>query len=189
MRTQALFTVYIAIISALIISLLLVVTSPNAHAADAASIGVVNIQKIMRESKAAQSVRSQMQTKQKDLQSQLDAKEKELQKEDQELAKSRASLSKEQFEAKYKEFRNKVASAQSQVQKNRVALGKALNEALGTIQSNIASIVGELAKEKGLSVAISSSQVIYSAPQMDITEEVLTRLNGKLASVNVNFGG
>ncbi|MEJ0010136.1 MAG: OmpH family outer membrane protein [Alphaproteobacteria bacterium] len=42
------------------------------------SIGVVNLQKIMRDSKAATAVRSQLQAKQKAFQADLDAKEKDL---------------------------------------------------------------------------------------------------------------
>ena len=54
---------------------------PSAALADS-NVAVVNLQKIMKESKAANAIRSQVQEKQKSFQAELDKKEKQLQKED-----------------------------------------------------------------------------------------------------------
>lgn len=184
MTSRAFYTLYLVLISALFIALLAISTS-QAHAQ--AKIAVVNIQKIMRESKAAEAVRQQLKSKQQSFQSELDKKEAELQKEDQELAKQRTVLSQEAFEAKYKDFRQKAAAAQAEVRTKRGALDKGFTKALADIQKKVTDIVASVAKEKGLDVAIAASPILYVNPTMDITQPVLERLNKEMPNLTVNF--
>lgn len=158
-----------------------------ASAADLQGVGIVNIQKIMRESKAASSVREQLKSKQRAFQAELDTKEKSLQQEDQELAKQRANLSAEAFNQKVEAFRQKAISARQEIQNKRAQLDKGFGGALNRIQENTLNIVKEVANEKGLKLVLSSSQVLYSDNAMDITGDVLSRLNSKLPSVSVSF--
>lgn len=151
------------------------------------SIGVVNTAKIMRDSKAAQSVRAQLQTKQKAFQAELDAKEKQLLAEDQALAKQQSSVEKAAFEQKVKEFRTKAANAQREVQQKKIAVEKALESALASVQSTVLQVVKEVAAEKKLNLVVSSGAVLYTDPTLDITDEVLKRLNEKLPNVAVKF--
>lgn len=185
MKKHAFFTSYFLLISLLFLALLAFVTS-NAHAEDT-TIAVVNIQKIMRESKAAAAIRTQVQSKQKSFQEELDQKEKSLQTEDQELAKQRSVLSQDAFEAKYKEFRQKAANAQQEVRGKRAKLDKGFSAALNEVQTKVTGIVEAVCKEKNLTLAIAASQVLYNAPQHDITDEVLKRLDQQLPSLTVNF--
>lgn len=150
-------------------------------------VGVVNTQKIMRDAKAAQSVRSQLQAKQKSFQAELDAKEKQLLAEDQSLAKQQSSVEKAAFEQKVKEFRAKAAQAQRDVQQKKAAVDKALAESLASIQNTVLAITKEVAAEKKMNLVVSSTQTLYAEPSLDITQEVLDRLNKKLPNVAVKF--
>lgn len=156
-------------------------------AAYANEIAVVNIQKIMRDSKAANTVREQVKKKQKSFQAELNKEEKALQKEDQELAKQRNVLSQEAFKKKYGEFRKKAVEAQKQVRVKRGKLDKGLAKALADIQKRVTSIVESICKEKGYDMAISGSQALYASSRYDITDEVLSRLNKELPNINVSF--
>lgn len=151
------------------------------------TIGVVNVAKIMQDSKAATSVRSQLQAKQKSFQTELDAKEKELLAEDQDLVKQKDKVEKAAFEAKVKSFREKAASTQKQVQERKGQLDKAFAASLEEIQKNVLDIVKQIAAEKKLTMVVSSSQVLYGDPSQDITGEVLKRLDAKLPNVTVKF--
>lgn len=151
------------------------------------SIGVVNTAKIMRDSKAAQSVRSQLQNKQKAFQAELDAKEKQLLAEDQALAKQQASVEKAAFEQKVKEFRSRAANAQREVAQKKMAVEKALESALANVQTTVLQVVKEVAAEKKLNLVVSSGAVLYTDSTLDITDEVLKRLNDKLPNVAVKF--
>ena len=150
-------------------------------------LAVVNIQQIMRESKAAASVRDQMKAKQKTFQEELDKREKQLQSEDQDLAKQRSVLAQDAFEKKYKEFREKAADAQKEVRTKRNALDKGFTQALTDIQKKVTDIVTAVAKEKNINAVVSSSPMLYFSPDMDITAEVLTRLNSQMPNLTVKF--
>lgn len=151
------------------------------------SVGVVNIQKIMRDSKAANSVRAQLKEKQKSFQAELDSKEKALLAEDQSLVKQSTGADKAAFEQKVKDFRAKAAGAQREVQTKKLQLDKAFAGALEQIQTNVLTIVKEVAAQKKLNVVLTSSQVLYAEDSLDITAEVQQRLDSKLPNVKVNF--
>lgn len=153
----------------------------------ASTIAVVNIQEIMKESTAAKSVREQLESKQKDFQAEITKKEESLKKEDQELAKQKSVLSKEAFEKKATEFRKKASEMQKEVQSKKSLLDAGFENALGDIQKAVNEVIAELAKEKGFTLAIPSSQILYSDSQMDISKEVLDRLNKKLPKIAVKF--
>lgn len=184
MRTNTLFAAYVIGLFALLFGLLIFTTS-NAHAQS--TIAVVNIQKIMQDSKAAKAIRSQVKSKQKSFQAELDSKEDALQKEDQELAKQRSVLSQEAFEKKYRAFRKKAADAQKEVRAKRSKLDQGFNKALASVQQKVGEIVATICKEKGADVAISASQALYANPALDITDEVLKRLDSQMPNVSVSF--
>jgi outer membrane protein len=170
-----------------LLSITLLTSAPYAHAEDIKAIGVVNIQKIMRDSKAANSVREQLKTKQKSFQSELDGKEKALQQEDQALSKQRANLSQDAFNQKVESFRQKAVAARQEIQNKRAQLDKGFSGALGKIQDTTLTIIQGIAKDKGLKLVVSSAQVLYSDTALDITDEVLKKLNSDLPEVSVNF--
>lgn len=165
----------------------LAVLAFNTSAAQASEVGIVNIQKIMQDSKAAQSLRAQLQSKQKSFQGELDTKQKQLVKEDQELVQQRGKMEKAAFEQKVKDFQNKAATAQREIQTKKNQLDKAFGEALSKIEKKIIAITQDVAKEAQMDVVIASSQVLYGDSKLDITDKVLSRLNSEMASVPVNF--
>jgi len=93
-------------------------------------VAIVDIQKIMRESSAAKSVRSQLESKQKAYQAELKKKEASMQKEEKALAGQRATLSPEAFEKKVQAFRQKATGIQKDVQEKKAALDRGFEKAL-----------------------------------------------------------
>lgn len=169
-------------------ALLVATTALSAHAEPAAAtVAVVNIQGIMRDSAAAKSVREQLEQKQKAYQTEISKKEEALQKEDQDLAKQRGVLAKDAFEAKVKAFREKATDTQKEVAAKKAMLDGALEHSLGEIQKATTEIIAALAKEKNFNVALPTSQLLYADSGMDISSEVLKRLNDKLPKVDVKF--
>ncbi|MGE0753963.1 MAG: OmpH family outer membrane protein [Alphaproteobacteria bacterium] len=168
--------------------LLAMAVSGNAQAQDAGhKIAVVNIQSIMKDSTAAKSVREQLQQKQKTFQSEITKKEEALKAEDQELAKQRSVLSKEAFEKKAEAFRKKATDMQKEVQSKKAMLDNGFEQALTEIQQTTTTIIAELAKEKGFTVAIPTSQILYADTTTDISDDVLEQLNKKLPKLTVKF--
>ena len=151
------------------------------------AIGVVNVGKILQDSKGAASVRNQMQAKQKAFQAEFDAKEKSLIAEDQSLLKEKNSIEKDALDKKVKALREKAASVQREGQDKKAQLDKAFASSLDEIQKNVLEVVKRVAAEKKLNLVVSSAQVLYTEQSYDITDEVLKRLDAKLPNVAVKF--
>lgn len=168
-----------------IIALSTLVPFSVAHAET--KIAIVNIQTVMKDSSAAKSIREQLESKQKAYQGEISKQEDALQKDKQELDKQRSALSKEAFEEKVKAFQGKFTDMQKQVQTKKQTLDGAYEQSINQIQKTVGDIIGDMAKEKGFSVAIPSSQTLYAEPSLDITADVTKRLNEKLPSYTVKF--
>ncbi len=160
-----------------------------AFAADAVkpTIAVVNIQQIMKDSTAAKTVREQLESKQKSFQAEITKKEEGLKKEDQELGKQKSVLAKDAFDKKISEFRTKATSVQKDVQAKKALLDGAFEHSLNDIQKVVTDIIADLAKEKGFVVAVPTSQILYADKSLDISSDVLDRLNKKLPKLDVKF--
>ena len=175
-------------LSALLCAMMLI-AAPTLQGAQAANAGiaVINIQEIMRESLAAKSVRQKLEAQQKAFQNEMTAKEKKLQEDEKNLAQQRSVLAPEAFEQKVNEFRTKATTAQREVQAKKSKLDNAFAQALAEIQKNVVDISAAIAKERSYQAVLPTSQMLYAEPSLDITDEVLARLNKKLPNVAVNF--
>ncbi len=148
---------------------------------------VVNVQRIMRDATVAASARDQLKAKQTEFKEQISRQETELQKEDQELAKQRTILAQDAFQERVKTFQKKAAETQKDVQAKRQSLSKAYNQALADIQKKVTDIIQDISKDKKLALVIPTSQVLYFEGSLDITDQVLTRLNKEMPSLKVQF--
>lgn len=156
-------------------------------AATARKFGVVNLEGIMHEAKAAKSVHDQIEALRKKYQDEIGKQEKDLKTKDQELADQRSVMTQEAFDEARRDFRTKVASAQHDVQVKRAQLDRAYAKALTKIQMTLAQIVEGIAKEKGFEVVFPSSQLLYADETLNVSEEVLKRLDKELSSVEVKI--
>ncbi len=169
----------------IVLAAALIVASPMG--AKAADIAVVNIQQIMKDSTAAQAARQQLQAKQKEFQEQISAREKELQKEDQELAKQRSLMDQDAFKQKLVEFQQKAGNVQKEVREKRQTFTRAYENAISQLHEQVTGIIADIAAARGFKVALPTSQILYADPALDISAEVLQKLNQKMPSLTVKF--
>jgi len=172
------------IISTVIIAVVAAIVSPSSAFA-AEKIATVNIQEVMSKSSAVQSVNKQVDGRRKSFQEQMKKKEEQLRAAEQDLGKQRTSLSTEAFEQKKKAFRDEITDAQRDLQQKKVSLEKGVAGAMGQVQKTVQGIVEDLAKEKSFEIAIATSQLLWAKSEMDITPEVIERLNKTLPDVKV----
>lgn len=158
----------------------------TARAEEAVKVAVVDIQKIVQESTATKDIQKQIEKKKNEFQASINKQEESLMKQDQELSKQKASLSADKFEEKRKEFKTKVAQTQRDVQKKRAQLESAYADALAKVQKSVLEIIKGMASDKGFTLALPSSQVLYYHGTMDISDEVLEKLNKQLPKVDVS---
>lgn len=171
-----------------LITLALFSASTAAFAADTApanSFAVVDVQKVMQESTAAKDITDQIKVQNDKYKDEVAKKDSELRAADQKLNEQKSILSQQAFNEKREEFKGKLNKAQHDVQEKRAQLDASFNESIGQVQKAISEIIADIAKEKGFQIALPKIQVLYSADSLDITDEVIKRLNAKLSTVKV----
>lgn len=146
-------------------------------------IGVIDLQRVLREALAARSVRSQRETYVTRYQDEAARVEQDLRAADQELARLRSSLSADELAVKRREFQQAVASSQRDVQMRRRNLERAFGAAMSEVQQATIRIADEVASERGVNVILYRSQVFLFDNAMDLTDEILTVLNDRLPTV------
>lgn len=146
---------------------------------------VVDHQRIMRESRAARSIQQQLEVRRKLYLDQLAKEEQRLNEVGKDLARQRGVLAAEAFAAKRKEYEEAVQALQRASNERRRQLDEALAAANAQVRQALKEIVDELALARGFNLVLPASGLLLFSPTIDITEEVLARLDRKLPSVKV----
>jgi outer membrane protein len=148
-------------------------------------VAIVDIQLVMQNSEAAKGIRTQIEKVRTSYQQTVHGKEEELRKLDQDLEQQRSILAPDAYQQRQRDFQQKVADAQKDVQDRRQKLETAFGKAMQQVQDAVVQIVDQIAKEQAITLVLPKASVIHSADDMDITQEVLKRLNSRLPSVSV----
>lgn len=156
-------------------------------AGSSVSVAVLDLQKIMKESAAAKSIREQIEKKREQFQQEVSKDEDRLRKRDKDLAEQRSLMAPEKFEQERNSFKTEVETVQKEVQKKRLQLDRAYSKALAEVQDSITAIVKELSAEKKFSLMLPASQTLYYDGALEVTDVVLDRLNKKLSKVTVKI--
>jgi Skp family chaperone for outer membrane proteins len=163
------------------------ILSLSAFAANATEIGVLDVEKIVKESIAMKDIQKKVNKKQDEYQKDVTKKQTTLEAEQKKIEGKKNVLSKEAFEKELQAFEKKVEELKEFVDKKQNTLKKASLDSMGKVNDNIKEIIAEIAKEKNLDVITASSQALYYKDELDVSEEVLKRLNKKIVKVDVKF--
>jgi len=149
------------------------------------AMAVVDIQQLLRESKAAQNIETQLTKIRKDFQAEVEAKEKELKAAEKKLIDEKGTMKEEDLKAKVAEFQKNVAESQKEIQTKKNKLDKAVATAIGKLRAQIVKVVAEIADKKSLDLVLARTDVVIVSKTLDVTSEVLERINKDLPSVAV----
>jgi outer membrane protein len=148
---------------------------------------VVDVAKILREASAMQALRTQADKHRQAFQADMQKLEGDLRNADQDLARQRAILAPEAFAQRRREFDKRVADAQQEAQERRRRSDQAFNAAMQKVQDVINQVVLEIVEERRYQVVLPRANIIASQTALDITGEVMRRLNRKLPTMAVNI--
>ncbi len=149
-----------------------------------AKIAVVEFQRLLKGSQAVVGLEKEGRAYQINLRKEVDAEMKKLRKDALDLQRQRQQLTIRQFErreaALLRRRRNIQLSAQARVGR----LNQARAKALRLLQDEVVKIVKALSVEQNYTlVLLDQGNVLHHAPQYDITNDVLARLNKALPKV------
>jgi Skp family chaperone for outer membrane proteins len=147
---------------------------------------VIDYQRILRDAAAARSIREQIEARRKTYQEEISKEEQRLHEADKEFAKQRSVLSPEAFAEKRREFEQDVAEVQRKVQERRRELDRMSAAALNEVKEALIEIVTSIAEERGFNLVLPTSEVLFFSRSLDLTEEVLAKLDARLPQVQLS---
>jgi Skp family chaperone for outer membrane proteins len=123
----------------------------------------------------------------KEFQEQVSAQEQQLRQSEQELSRQRTILAPDAFAQKRRTFSEQAREAQASVQKRRRDLDRAFNVTKNDILKNLIVVAQKVATEKKLNILIEKRFVFISARKLDVTDEIIKRLDERLPKVAVDL--
>ncbi len=150
-------------------------------------IAVIDIQKILRESKSAISLREQLDEIRRTERDQIVKKEDALGDQQQDLNRQRNILSAEAYERKLRELERKAATLNRELEGRKQQIDIAFERSLAVIRTNLVAVVREIAQANGVNVVLAKSQVLLVGAELEITDESLRRLDKKLPKVSLEI--
>ncbi len=163
----------------------LLLLSGNSFAYDPAKVAVVDMQRLIDSSSAANSIKEQAKKERDVYQAEVSKEEEKLRKEEEKLNEQRSILTQDAYNDKRREFNDKLAKIQRDFQERRAKQEEILKKSLDQINQVIFEIIDGLAAEKSFDIAIPTSQILYATKKLDITDQVLESLNKKLPKLNL----
>ena len=151
------------------------------------SIAIVDLNLILSESKAAKDATKQFEIIQKNTEEEIIKSDKEMLEERNKLIEQQSVIAPEAFELKAKDYEKKLQNYQSEKQNKLRSLESVLANARNDILENVKPILEELSKELGVTVILEKNSVLLSATNMDITDDVIKKLNKELPKIKVSL--
>jgi outer membrane protein len=178
-----------SVITVVVITLFLSALNPGVYAQEEkkflVKFAVINMEKIRRRADSVQDINAQIKTYRTAFQVDVKKEEDELRAANEELTRQRTILSAEAFAEKRREFEKNLAAVQRSVQKRKQDLDKAKTEALVKVREALHKIVLEYSNERGLTLIFRKNQTVLVAKPLEITDEIMGRLNKALPKIKV----
>ena len=150
------------------------------------SIGVIDINKILAEANAAVEAAEEIEKIAIEIENEIKSSDEEIIKEQNLLIESQSIMAPEAFETKRIEYENKVQTYNSERQSKLMKIDELIAISRNDILNAIKPILEEISNEKGITIILEKTSIMLNAEKMDITNEVLKKLNKSLPNIEVS---
>ncbi|MCF8109882.1 MAG: OmpH family outer membrane protein [Desulfobacteraceae bacterium] len=151
----------------------------SASAADVARIGIIDFQKVLRESEAGKSVQREIQKEGQEMEADLQKLAREIEELDKQLSRDSMVMDQDKRRERQQELEDKKRSFQSKRGEYQSRLREMESELVGKLQDEIFSIAEEIGREEGYLLIIERSAAIYYPDSIDITDKVIKKYNDR----------
>lgn len=145
--------------------------------ADAAKIGVVDLQKIMQTSSQMKDIQQKLEKEFKPRRDKLVAKEASLKNDMEKFKRDGAVMGATQK----KEMEKKIIAAQQQFERDgqqyQQELSTAHNEAMEGLYNKVRAAISKIAKEDKYDIIVQKDAAPFSADPLDVTDKVIKAIN------------
>jgi outer membrane protein len=169
------------------------ITLPAAGAASASGLPapqilIVNVEGVMKQSKAVVGLYQQLDAQTAAIQKEVAKTEDELQGAKQELAKEQGVLSPDSFEEKRHAFEKRFTEWQKETQAKQQSLRQGAQDAFAKVSAKLREIVGDIAEERHSNLVLQNNVALVVDPAYEVSAEVLKRLDQKMPEVKLVLG-
>ena len=168
--------------------IIFIVTIPSLLMADYpnTSIGVIDINKILSDADAAIIAAKQIEEIAIDIENEIKLSDEEIIKEQNLLIESQTIMAPEAFESKRNEYEVKVQKYNNERQSKLMKIDELIAVSRNDILNTVKPILEEISNEKGITIILEKTSIMLNAEKMDITNEVLKKLNKLLPTIEVS---
>ena len=146
----------------------------------------IDLNKIMNNSIAGKSITSQLENNHKKNISKLKKTEEELKKEESEIISQKNILTKEEYEKKIIDLRDKAKNFRKQRNENINNLNNQRLQATAKIINLVKPILSEYSEKYSISIIIDKKNVIIGKTALDITDDILKIVDEKIGKINLD---
>lgn len=149
----------------------------SASAADVAKIGVVDFQRVIKESEAGRHMQTQIQKKGRQMEADLQELAQQIEKLNEQLTRDAMVMSKEKRQEKQRELEIKKYDFQSTQKEYQAKFRELENKMLEKLREEIFAIAEQIGKKEGYLLIIEKSAAIYYPGTIDITDKIIRQYN------------
>lgn len=171
---------------ALLGAMLWTVAGAQAQKLPAPTIMIVDTVRIMRDARAMDTVRDQIERVRTSFQQEIKNEEDALRQIDAQLQQQRQLLTPEALQQKREDLQKRASALQATARDRRLQLDEAMRDAVGIVRDKLVEIVADISKRHGANVVMQKSDLVWADTKMEYTDELLKRLNAELPSVAVS---
>jgi len=159
------------------------VAEPATTKLPTATVMVVDVQAALQQSSAAKALRAQRDQYLQALQAELEKNRAALKETENELVKQKSAMAPEAWQQKARSFEQQVFEFNQRFQRNNQAVDKSFRAGMSELSDALAQVSEELAGELGANLVLPKSQIFLHDSRMEVTQQVIERLNKKYPSV------
>jgi outer membrane protein len=146
-------------------------------------IGVLDVNEVLQRSKAAKNIQPQFDKLKKGYEDELNKEQQALGAEIQQLEGQRAVLAPEAFQQRANTLRQREQSLINQVNEKKRILDATLQGGISQIRNVMFQVTADVARERSLNIVLPKEMVVIIAKNLEITDEVLKRVDERLPTV------
>jgi outer membrane protein len=151
----------------------LLLSSPLVYAAESIKIGVVDVQRIMKDSKRGTKEHEALMKRANELKQKVTKLEEELQALKDSLEKKGPMLSEQARRDKEKEYQQKARDYDWLVKDSQKEIQAMEQEVLSRLLKSLDTVVKKLGQEENYTIILEAGVVAYAAEGIDITDQVI----------------
>ncbi len=173
----------IPIASVVAVALAFLVTAASAH--DGSKVAFIDLQYIIRQSSAGQSITSQVRQLRKAASEEIAEMEDELRKRETDIAAKSSLLSEDKLTTLRVEFERDLQELRDHIRNQESHLGTRETEAIGELQGHVLRILQDIMTEREIDIILGRPQYLVANKTLDLTEDVISELNSSVPAMTL----